>query len=191
MGGNTSEQVVEFHGWSVKSARCIMKCIIEDLAQGKDFLLDNHQYDLGRVVVAQGVREFGDMSERWHVDSPDPRGRQRVFADGARPARFGEREYGKGRKRADGTSRWQRPGGERGAEDADETQAFWWKQEKRLSLVVGKPRSRPSVRHSIEEFCMLGVSHPLRVRKDGKNPGLMTLEAEDVQSWLQQQPEVL
>lgn len=165
----------------------MVRCILEDIITDKDFLLSTGQYDLGRSVVAQGLREFGDMSDRWHTDSPDPRGRRREFVDGAKPARFGEREYGKGRKRVLGkTSRWEKPGGGWAGDGVDDTQAFWWKREKRLSIVVGRPRPPPCVRHSVEEFCTLGVTPPLRVRKDATNPGILTIEAEDVRGWLQQ-----
>lgn len=192
LGNATSEQAVDLHGWSPRSASCLVRCILEDLIQDTDFLLSTGQYDLGRAVVAQSLREFGHVNDRWHEDSPDPRGRRREFADGMKPARFGEREYGKGRKRAAGTtSNWEKPEGGWTGEGADETQAGWWKKEKRLTFVVGKPRPPPSIRNSVEEFCMLGVRPPLRVRKDGSNPGIFTLEPEDVRAWLRQKPTIL
>lgn len=168
---------------------------MEDIAEDKDFLLEMGQYDLGRAAVAQGLREFGDVSERWHVDSPDPRGRRREFADGVAPARFTEREYGKGRKRrSEGMSRWEKEqteGGGWDGEGSDETQARWWQKEKRLSLIVGRPRPPPCIRNAVEEFCMLGVSPPLRVRKDASNPGVLTIEPEDVLAWLERDPCIL
>lgn len=169
-----------------------MRCIVQDLAESKDFLLDMGQYDLGRAALAQGLREFGHVSERWHVDSPDPRGRRREFADGVTPARFAEREYGKGRKRtSEHKPRWEKPVGGWGGEGPDLTQARWWEKEKRLSLIVGKPRPPPCIRNAVEEFCMLGVTPPLRVRKDASNPGILTIEPEDVLSWLEREPVVL
>lgn len=183
---------MDFHGWSTMSARCIVRCIVQDLARGKDFLLEMGQYDLGRVASAQGLREFGDVSERWHVDSPDPRGRRREFADGVTPARFAEREYGKGRKRtSEYSSRWERPVGGWDGKGADLTQARWWEKEKRLSLIVGKPRPPPCIRNTVEEFCTLGVTPPLRVRKDASNPGILTIEPEDVHVWLEREPAIL
>ncbi len=154
------------------------------------------QYDLGRAVQAQGLKEFGEVSERWHVDSPDPRGRRREFADGAAPARFSEREYGKGRKRTHTSTtkpRWEKPVGGWTGEGPDETQARWWEKEKqkRLSVIVGRPRPPPCVRNAVEEFCMLGVTPPLRIRKDASNPGILTIEPEDVQAWLGRDPSVL
>lgn len=149
------------------------------------------QYDLGRAVLAQGLKEFGHVSDRWHIDSPDPRGRRREFADGAKPARFSEREYGKGRKQRSDKSRWEKVEGGWDEQGSDETQARWWEKEKRLSLIVGKPRPPPCIRNAVEEFCMLGVSPPLRVRKDGSNPGVLTIESEDVVAWLRQGPRVL
>lgn len=155
----------------------MLRCIIEDIGQtDSDFLLSNGQYDLGRVVAAQGVREFGEVSERWHNDSPDPRGRRREFADGVKPARFEEREYGKGRR---GRRREK-------LEGVDGEQAFWWKAGVRLSMIVGKPRPPPSIRHSLETFCTLGVQPPLRIRQDAANPGLLNIEPEDVRAWLKQ-----
>lgn len=148
------------------------------------------QYDLGRVVAAQGLREFGHVSDRWHVDSPDPRGRRREFADGVTPARFADREYGKGRKRPE-KSRWEKPKGGWDGRGSDETQARWWEKEKRLSLIVGKPRPPPCIRNAVEEFCTLGVSPPLRIRKDASNPGILTIEPEDVVAWLGRDPRVL
>lgn len=191
-GGNTAEQAIDFHGWAPRSAGRIIRCILQDIAHDKDFLLSTGQYDLGRATVAQGLREFGDVSERWHTDSPDPRGRRREFADGARPARFSERQYGKGKQRSESGRGWERPeGGGWGGDGADDTQAFWWKKDVRLSVIVGKPRPPPCVRNSVEEFCTLGVTPPLRVRKDGTNPGVLTIECEDVQAWLRQGPTVL
>lgn len=191
LGGTSADQAIDFHGLSIPSARCIVRCVVEDLARGKDFLLEMGQYDLGREVTAQGLKEFGDVSDRWHADSPDPRGRRREFADGAAPARFAEREYGKGRKRRSEKSRWEKPEGGWDGQGPDETQARWWEKEKRLSLVVGKMRPPPSIRNSVEEFCTLGVSPPLRVRKDGSNPGMLTIEPEDVIAWLERDPRVL
>lgn len=192
LGTTLGEQGVDFHGWSTRSARCLLRCIVQDLAGGKDFLLETGQYDLGRAAQAQGQREFGRVSERWHVDSPDPRGRRREFADGAAPARFAEREYGKGRKRtSEHKPRWKRPVGGWDGVGSDLSQARWWEKEKRLSLIVGKPRPPPCIRNAVEEFCMLGVTPPLRVRKDGSNPGILTIEPEDVRAWLERDPAVL
>lgn len=192
LGGNSGEQVVDFHGWSWRSARCILRCIVQDLAMGKDFLLEMGQYDLGRAAMAQGLREFGGVSERWHIDSPDPRGRRRLFPDGAAPARFSEREYGKGRKRnSEHKPHWQKPVGGWDGKGSDLTQTRWWEKEKRLSLVVGRPKPPPCIRNSLEEFCMLGVTPPLRIRKDASNPGILTIEPEDVQAWLDREPTVL
>eukprot|EP00752_Nemacystus_decipiens_P018709 g16773.t1 len=192
LGDASGEQAVDFHGWSSRSARCIVRCIVQDLARNDDFLLTMGQYDLGRAAAAQGLREFGDVSERWHVDSPDPRGRRREFADGVTPARFTEREYGKGRKRTSASkSRWQKPGGSWDGVGPDVTQARWWEKEKRLSLIVGRPRPPPCIRNSVEEFCVLGVTPPLRVRKAGSNPGILTIEPEDVQAWIERNPAIL
>ncbi|CAM9719659.1 unnamed protein product [Pylaiella littoralis] len=188
-GGTSADQAIDFHGWSTRSARCILRCLVEDLARGRDFLLEMEQYDLGRVVAAQGLREFGHVSDRWHVDSPDPRGRRREFADGVTPARFADREYGKGRKRPE-KSRWEKPKGGWDGRGSDETQARWWEKEKRLSLIVGKPRPPPCIRNAVEEFCTLGVSPPLRIRKDASNPGILTIEPEDVVAWLGRDPRV-
>ncbi|CAM9355466.1 unnamed protein product [Ectocarpus fasciculatus] len=193
-GGTSAEQAVDFHGWSTRSARCIVRCIIEDLTLDQDFLHRTGQYDLGRATLAQGLREFGNVSDRWHVDSPDPRGRRREFFDGVTPARFAEREYGKGRKRnPDYPSRRVKrtPEGGWDGRGSDESQARWWEKQKRLSLVVGKPRPPPCIRNAVEEFCMLGVSPPLRVQKAASNPGILTIEPEDVRAWLERNPRVL
>ncbi|CAM9488583.1 unnamed protein product [Ectocarpus sp. 4 AP-2014] len=191
-GGTSADQAVDFHGWSTRSARCIVRCIIEDLTLDQDFLHRTGQYDLGRAALAQGLREFGNVSDRWHVDSPDPRGRRREFADGVTPARFAEREYGKGRKRnPENTPRWVKPEGGWDGRGSDESQARWWEKQKRLSLVVGRPRPPPCIRNAVEEFFMLGVSPPLRVQKAASNPGILTIEPEDVQAWLERNPRVL
>lgn len=194
----SSEQALDFHGWSSASARCIVRCILEDiLTEDQDFLLRMGQYDLGRAAHAQGQREFGSITNRWHVDSPDPRGRRRLFADGVAPARFAEREYGQGRQKAAAAAsenkptRWKKPEGGWDGQGYDETQARWWEKGRRLSLIVGRPRPPPCIRNTVEEWCMLGVSPPLRIRKDATNPGVLTIEAEDVQDWVGRNPSIL
>ena len=200
-GGNTSKQALDFHGWSPRSARCVIRCIVEDIARDADFLLSNGQYDLGRAVTAQILREFGDVTERWHADSPDPRGRRREFADGARPARFDQRQYGEGNKGNKGHEKGEGKEGQgqkarktramAWGEGENAEQAFWWRVGARLSIIVGKPRQPPSIRHSLEEFCTLGVRPPLRLRQDTANPGILNIEPEDVEAWLQQGGAVL
>lgn len=185
-GSRSDKLAVDFHGWGIPSARVVLRCILEDLMENKDFLHSTSQYELAGLVHEEGLREFNGDTGRWHSDSPDPRGRRREFVDGLRPSRFAERAYRRGGRGSTG------PGATGESEPREPVDhKYWWKKGERLSLVVGRVRPRPSIRHELEDFCTLRLQPPLRIKVDSRNNSVLTLEPADVSAWLSQNPVIL
>lgn len=176
-GSRHDELSIDLHKWGIPSSRLLLRLILEDILQDKDFLRETDQYRLAALVQTQASHDFSGGGGRWHADSPDPRGRRREFVDGIKPSRFAERAYGESKG-----------GREQPQQDNPE---FWWRNGRRLSLIVGRPRPPPSIRHELEDFCTFRLRPPLRIKTDPKNNSVLTLEHADLMAWLAQNPTFL